>query len=269
VKDDLLRETLTGAAARGEPPIGDAFARFEAARVRSNIARSVVVALVAVALAASFVWVFPNPFDSGRPADFQAGGELDPTRRFVGRYYDPEAGFALNFPADWHARGVHGEYAEFFVANLERGEPVSDVIEDGDDVIERPRTFFVRITALPVVDDDRAGIPAATLDEIRDAGGSIDLDVLASTAPGQFRDGQVLARFPTEPVGERPDYWCEGCLTEQVELELIPEGLDRRYPDLLVRIVASDERTFRAYEPFALDLLDSIERFFGEPVRAD
>jgi hypothetical protein len=265
VKDNLLRETLAGAAGRGEPPVGDAFARFETARARSNIVRSMIVAFVAIALAASFVWVLPNPFESGSPADFQGGGELDPTRRFVGRYEDPDAGFALSFPADWHARGVHGEYAEFFVADLERAEPVSDVFEDGDAVIELPHTFFVRITALPATDDDRAGIPEPALDQIATAGGSVDREALAATAPAQFRDAGILVRFPPEPVGAAPAYWCEGCFSEQVVVRLVPEGLDRRYPDLLVRIVAPDERQFRTYEPFALDLLDSIERLTGKP----
>lgn len=131
--NERLRDALQRAAS-SEPGVGDAYARFEIARRRANVARGIVVLVVTVAVAMSFLYVLPNPFRGGRTAPFHAGGTLNPDDSFANRYTDDVVGFEMNYPLTWDATGAPGEVAYFAIPGdgdayeIQRCEACTDVL---------------------------------------------------------------------------------------------------------------------------------------------
>ena len=256
-----IRQTLH-AAARGEPEVGDAFARFEVARRKSALARSAVVIAAGALLVALFAFVLPNPLSTGPPARVPTGGELQPEPRDVKQYQDAVAGYQLTYPGAWRVRGTEGDTVTFFVDTeppLGAREPHTELFRV-DYVTEIPRTFYVQVTPLRPGNDPRA-TDRDSLEASHDAGALVTQDNVFVDFRGQRETDQLRVVYPAKPLGIEPEgitYWCRSCRVEEVTVILQPR---RGVPPLHVKIVAPTKTLYDTYRFDAVELIDSIERF--------
>lgn len=96
-----LRNALQQAAGKGEPAVGDAFARFTAVKRRAAIARGAVVGVVGLAAVGILMLTLPG-LGSGDSGGNLTGGDAtqSPNVRAVKHYVDPEGRFELDYPAE-------------------------------------------------------------------------------------------------------------------------------------------------------------------------
>lgn len=283
MKDDILRETLTRAA-RGEPPVGDAWARFQVRRRRGKRLRNWIVGLFGVGAAAVLFFTLPSGLGPGEPDDVNAGGPFAPPFRDAQIYEDPVAGFKVLYPADWLARGSEGETVAFFVdegdplailSDLRTERPECDPEcgpEDLTRITELPKRFFVEITPIPpdcvrfspacaategVRPMTWVGFEQRIVDLAEAAGAQTATDPASiGGVPGR-RYGMVFPRTPTTAPGnaERPLYWCESC-------SLIEFLVDWQAGWMLdIRIVGPDDASFAAHGENGVRIVDSLTRF--------
>jgi len=287
VKDDILRETLTRAA-RGEPPVGDAWARFQLRRRRGRRLRNALVGLFGAGAAAVLFFTLPSGLGPGDPTDVNAGGPFAPPFRDAQIYEDPIAGFKLLYPADWAARGEPGEAIAFFVdvddldailsdVRTERPscEPADCRPEDQTRVIEAPKRFFVEITPIPPDCARFSGACVATegirpmnwigfeqllVTQAEASGARTATDPATIAGIPARRHGFIFPARPRTPPGngERPLYWCGGCAM----VEYLADWQAGWVLD--IRIVAPDEDVFADHGPNAIRLVESIERYIPD-----
>ncbi|HEX9776212.1 MAG TPA: hypothetical protein VGB83_11640 [Actinomycetota bacterium] len=255
MSDELLKESLHHAAA-GEPPAGDAFARFGAARRRAAVVRAVTMTVVVAAILASFSLVLPNPFRSGAPTEFVPGGVRSPDREITERVYtDSVARYRIAVPVAFEARGDEGARVVFFAQAdppIEPGDPYTDLYDDAGE-LEIPRTFYVQVTPDVPANrplgrtEDRVG-----LDALEDRGARVERDVVLPAFEGQLREPGLAVTYPREPSGGMPAYWCRGCATREFRVALEGGAV------LFIRVVAPDEPTMTLYDGVVGRIVDSL-----------
>lgn len=281
--DELLRESLRRAVS-GEPPVGNAFARFQGRQRRAARVRFLTV--VAAGLASAAILVTTLPGLSPRGAEL-VGGDNPPLLHTLRHYVDPVAGFQLNYPATWIARGVPGVYAEFFpraqdgTDNVVLSTRTTVKAPNGDSYTrEVARRLFVRldVSSAGCAPGARAtgagagagagagpgaGLCAGALDPswARAAGA-----VFGPAAP-RMLDGRAALRrdvgFSAEPrlTGSgraysgiaASHYWCVRCSLTQFS---VPEWSSA--VGLVVRIMGPDDQAFGAARGGAEALVASL-----------
>ncbi len=256
-----IRETLA-AATRGEPEVGDAFARFEVVRRKSALARSAVVIAAGALLVALFAFVLPNPLSTGPPSRVPTGGELQPETRDVKVFEDPVAGYQVTYPGAWRVRGTEGETVTFFVDTeppLGPRDPHTELFRD-EFVTEVPKTFYVQVTPLGPGNDPRM-TDRDSLEASHDAGALVTQEGVFVDFRGQRETDELRVIYPAKPLGIEPEgitMWCRSCRVEEVTVTLQPR---RGVPPLHVKIVAPTKELYDTHRFDAVELIDSIERF--------
>jgi hypothetical protein len=270
VNDDLLREAMKRAAARGEPTPGDAFARFVHRRKRTNVVRTTVVLGTIGAGLAMLLRTLPGPFGSGPPADFHAGGGLQPQQNTVQHYIDSTARFELDFQGTWRASGLRGRRADFSPSR----ESLTTWNDRSGTRYETPNAFYVRVwydaDVPPPCPAATSGITACTPPDWPEFPGDMSAERAAGARVTQSRAlvaGDAATRYdiaypkrdPRAPIS----YWCAGCRRFVIEAKPWNAAGHR----LVVSVVAPDEKTFSDYAGFAEKIIDSI-RSYTPPARS-
>lgn len=228
---DDLRDSLQQAAMKGEPAVGDAFARFTAVRRRAAIARSAVVGVVGIAAAAVLMFTLPG-LNSGDAGGNLTGGDATsaPNVRAVKHYTDPQGRFEFDYPAELGAAvpetWIKDVAFEVFhpddtpQLHHRRPEPEDIIFEtdcrssaciiNGD--TDSPATFYVQVYVLDM--SDRINyLPDLHPAIFEKAGVSFDR---GSTEIAGRPATRYDATYPQKPSlaakdAAGLDYWCWSC----------------------------------------------------------
>lgn len=106
-REDFLRDSMQRAASSGEPPVGDAWNRFQRKRSRGNFVRGVAVSTGALGVFIALFFTLPG-LNSRPAAPFTGSGDLGPNTSLK-TYVDPIVGFAFEYPSDWILEGAPGK----------------------------------------------------------------------------------------------------------------------------------------------------------------
>lgn len=169
-------------------------------------------------------------------------------------YVDGVARYQIRFPIDW--RVVTRGEAVWVVPPGTRG-PFSKISRAGDTLVERPRTFFVRVTRV------RDSCTRCHNSFLRRYGWTREAGADVVSGASAFDGRAALAfeiAFPPEPrhfLGScecvETGYWCPGCTTSAWGIAWSNEWY------LLVEVTAPDEDALAAYRPTGLQIAVSLE----------
>lgn len=288
--EEHFREILSRAVA-DEPPVADAWERFERRARRGRRVRLVAAAALSGAVAAAIV--FSPRLLASRPPRVvtpAAPGGLTAV------YVDPVAGFRLRYPAEWERR-ERGDTVWFLPPGAPPGEVVETTADQSGLRIEKPRSFFVEVRRSkdegcpqPV---QAPGEPPIIVDCGPPASGSVSASASVAeqnsligvrgggadvTAGPTVVGGREALRsdisFPERPrsaeeamiwcMGDcAPDYWCPKCRMTRFAINWYePWGL-------YVRVVAPDGASVAEFGAIGLRIVESIERFLPTPPSPD
>ncbi|HVL32399.1 MAG TPA: hypothetical protein VM600_02335 [Actinomycetota bacterium] len=260
-----MSEFLRGAmqrAAAGEPPVSDAWSRFQSRKTRMQRARGAAVFFTTVVAAFALVVNLPGGGgDNVLPGGGSGTEDPQPQDPSLKRYLEPEVGYQVHFPAAWHARGVKAQYAELFPLDDRTTEtsPMSSITERDDGGrtvrVEKPNGFFVEITTTVVRRGDRApsAIRAELMDELDAAGASIARTPMKVGGKDATSFGVV---FPAEPEGRAPAYWCGRCRLAEYHIDRWKGSYA-----VSIRILAPDADSFERYFPRAAGIVESFASY--------
>ena len=270
--EDLIRETMRRASG-GEPPVGEAWGRFERARRRSMRVRTSIVVAAGVAAIAALVFALPgvNPGAGSEPIG-RGSESPSPRPRDLREYTDAVAAYRLRYPADWTQYTMDTPTGRAVMFSPDSGAPVSSIdpecVECGP-VEEEPGRYYVQVRALlgscgrpwrQRWPDEQVGgcVPmsesvTAYMDARRTAGANVTAGKIDVAGRPTL---EFVSVFPSGPMpsGARDiDYWCSGCRV--IDWVFAWSGgwvLD-------VRAVAPDDAAAANYDSEAARILKSFD----------
>lgn len=264
MNEDLIRETLRGAAA-GEPPAGEAYAAFHARLARAARVRALGALALGVASVAAVALAFPV-FGPEREAIFVP---QTPAPNAL-RYRDEVVGYELTYPAAWlvvekEPEAPLGRELSRSVLFFPTGEEDPEPVFEDPWVLERPGSAYVEVEARACGFE---GPAVPTCRELYDVfmsfegGGGIEAERSTVTI-GDSEVGIVDQRYGPPPVPERPrtkvghGYWCDRCVRRSHSIVWSDDWL------LTVILTARDDAWFARYEDQVEALIASLTRLDG------
>lgn len=273
--EEHFREVLSRALA-DEPPVADAWKRFERRARRGRRVRLVGAAALSGAVAAAIVFsprlLASRPPRAVTPA---APGGLTAV------YVDPVAGFRLRYPAEWERR-ERADTVWFLPPGAPPGEVVETTADESGLRIEKPRSFFVEVRRFEVGCPEEEPVPGETpaaahcVSHLVTAREALKLTVGAGGAGVRDRSVVVGGRdavrldisFPERPAEAStlefcpecaPDRWCPNCVMTVFAIDWYePWGLG-------ADVVAPNRTSFDEYGAVGLRIIQSLERFVPLP----
>ncbi|MFA5892138.1 MAG: PsbP-related protein [Actinomycetota bacterium] len=275
--EDLIRETMRRASG-AEPPVGEAWGRFERARRRATRARTLVVVTAGAAAIAALVFTLPgvNPGAGSEPIG-RGSESPSPRPRDLREYTDTFAAYRLRYPADWTQFTMDTPAGRAVMFSPDAGAPVPSIDKECAGcrpVLESPVRYYVQVRAFPGYcgrpwrqrwpEEAVSGcVPmsesvTAYMDARRTAGANVTAGKIDVAGRPTLEFVSVFPSGPMPSAARGIDYWCSGCrVIDWVFTWGQGWVLD-------VRAVAPDDATSANYDSEAARILAS----FDVPARA-